>query len=86
MKNVKNNIKPLSGKTKSQKRKNLLLGSSHGREIGPTFEEHLSTGYEIKRIIKPSSSNVAEGPWKFGNDLTNRYHVIIVGRSGNGVE
>jgi hypothetical protein len=74
LKHVENKVKPHSGNTKSQKRKNLLLGSSHGREIGRRFEEGLNTGYEIKRIFKPSLSfyNVAEGPWKVGNELTER--------------
>jgi hypothetical protein len=35
LKHGNNKIKPLAGKTKSQKRNILLLGSSHGREVGP---------------------------------------------------
>jgi hypothetical protein len=38
---VDQKVRPLSGKTKSQKRKTVLLGSSHGRDIGPMLQEKL---------------------------------------------
>jgi hypothetical protein len=46
-----NALLPLAGKTESQKRKILLLGSSHAREIGPKLQEHLGTGYEVTCIF-----------------------------------
>jgi hypothetical protein len=46
LKHVENKVKPLAAKTKSQKRKVLLLGSSRGWEIGPMLKEHSNTEYE----------------------------------------
>jgi hypothetical protein len=43
LKHRDNKIKPLAGRIKNQKRKILLLGSSHGREVGPMLQEHLGT-------------------------------------------
>jgi len=34
-------IKSLTGKSKSQKKKIFLFGSSHGRDIGPMFQKTL---------------------------------------------
>jgi hypothetical protein len=47
LKHVDKKEKPLVGKTKNQKRKFLVLGSSHGQEIGPMLQEHLGMDYEV---------------------------------------
>jgi len=62
------------------KRKILLLGSSHGREIWPIFLEHLGTQYDITSIFKPNEHfvNVAEDLRKLGNDFTKRDHIIVL--------
>jgi len=53
-------------------------------KIGPLFEEHLGTEYEVTSNIKPCArlANVAVDLGKPGNDFTKRYH-ITGGRPGN---
>ena len=52
----------LMGKSKSQKKKILLLGSSHGRDIGPMLQKHLCSEYEVTSVFKPNAPlvNVVE--------------------------
>ena len=66
---------------KIQKKKILLLGSSHEREIGPMFLEHVGTQHDITSIFEPNEpfANVVEDLRKLGNDFTKRDHIIIVG-------
>jgi hypothetical protein len=49
-----------------------LLGSSHGREIGPMLKESLGERFDIVSIIKPNAplANVVEDLGKLGKDLT----------------
>jgi hypothetical protein len=63
----------------------VLLGSSHGTEIGPVLQEHLGTEYEITSILKLIAplANVTEHPGKLGNDLTKWDHIITVKGPGN---
>jgi hypothetical protein len=72
LKHGDNKIKPLARKTKSQKRKILLLGSSHGREVGPMLQEHLGNEYAVTSIFKPNAPlpNVVEDLRKLGKDFT----------------
>jgi len=44
------------------------------------LQEHLGSEYEITNIFKPNAplADVDEYLQKFGNDLTKRYHIIIV--------
>jgi hypothetical protein len=58
-------IKPLAGKTKSQKRRILLFGSSDGREVGPMLQGHLGTEYVVTSIFKLNAplANVVEEAW-----------------------
>jgi hypothetical protein len=88
LKHVENKVKPLAGKTKNQKRKILLLGSCHGREIGPMLKEHLGTECELTSIYKPNAplANVVEDPGGLGNDLTKQDHIIKVGGPGNSLD
>jgi hypothetical protein len=71
-------VKPFAGKTES-KRKVLLLGSSHGRKIGPFLQENLGTEFHIVTIFKPNASltKVAEDLGKLGKGLTKQGHIII---------
>jgi hypothetical protein len=39
------------------KRKILLLGSSHGRGIGPMLQENLCSNFEVSSIFKPKCSS-----------------------------
>ena len=70
------------------KRKILLLGSSHGREIGPMLKEGLGDRFDIVSIIKPNAplANVVEDLGKLGKDLTKQDHIIIVGGPGNSLD
>jgi hypothetical protein len=75
-------------KSKTQKKKILLLGSSHGRDIGPMLQTHLGTEYEVTSIFKPNAplENVVEDLANLGKDLTKKDHIIIVGGPGNSLE
>jgi hypothetical protein len=66
-----------TGKSKS------LLGSSHGRNIGPMLQKHLGTDYEVTSIFKPDAplENVVEDVANLGKDLT-----VIVGGPGNSLD
>jgi hypothetical protein len=63
-----------------QKRKMLLLGSSHGKENGLMLLAHLGTQYEITSTFKPNAplANVAEALRKLGNDFTKRDHITVL--------
>jgi hypothetical protein len=75
-------VKTEKNKNKN-KRKILLLGSSHGREIGPTLQENLGTKFDIRIIFKPNAplAKVVEDIGKLGKGLTKQDN-IIVGGSG----
>jgi hypothetical protein len=53
-------------------------------KIGPLFEEHLGTEYEVTSIVKPSPrlANFVVDLGKHGNDFTKQHH-IIGGGPGN---
>jgi hypothetical protein len=76
-------VKSPTRKSKSQKKNILLLGNSHGRDIGPMLQKHLGTEYEVTSIFKPSAplKNVVEGLASLGKDL-----IVIVGGSGHSLE
>jgi hypothetical protein len=88
LKHGDNKIKPLAGKTKSQKRNILLVGSSHGREVGPMLQKHPGTEYVVTSIFKPNAplANVAEDLRKLVKDFTKQDHIVIVGGSGNSLD
>jgi hypothetical protein len=71
-----------------RKRKILLLGSSHGREIGPMLKESLGKGFDIVSIFKPTAplANVVEDLGKLGKDLTKQDHIVVVGGPGNSLD
>jgi hypothetical protein len=81
-------VKSPTGKSKSQKKKILLLGSSHGRDIGPMLQKHLGTEYEVTSIFKPNAplENVVEDLANLRKDLTKKYHIGIVGGPGKSLE
>jgi hypothetical protein len=58
------------------KRKILLLGSSHGREIGPMLKESLGKGFDIVSILKPNAPLAKCRRRKPGNSL-DRMTVIV---------
>ena len=64
-----------------------MLGSSHGRKVGPMLQEILSKEYEVTCLFKPNAplANV-EDLTKLGKDLTKRDHVTLVGGPGNGLD
>jgi hypothetical protein len=81
---VDNRVKGLAGKTKSQKRKILLLGSSHVRDIGPMLQENLGTEYEVTSIFKPNAplALFIEHLGNLGKDLTKEDLIVRVGGPG----
>jgi beta-lactamase superfamily II metal-dependent hydrolase len=64
-------IKSFAGKSES-KRRILLLGSSHEREIGPMLQENLGTRFDVMSIFKPNATlaKVVEDLGKLSKDLT----------------
>jgi hypothetical protein len=64
LKHVHQKVKSLAEKTKSQKRKILLLGSSRGRDIGHMLQEKLGTEYGVTSIFKPSAPLAKTSPSK----------------------
>jgi hypothetical protein len=67
------------------KTKIYLLGSSHGRRIGPMLQENLWSKFDICSIFKPNAplANIVEDLGKPGKNLTKQDHIIIVGGPGN---
>jgi hypothetical protein len=80
LKQVDQKVRPLAGKTKSQKREIVLLGSSHGQDIGPMLQEKLGTEYEVTSIFKPNAplANVVEDLRNLGKDLIKQDHIVTV--------
>jgi len=80
-------IKSLTGKS-VRKKKILLLGSSHGRNIGPLLQNHFGTEYEATSIFKPNArlENIVEDLENLGKDLTKKAHIVIVGGPENSLE
>jgi len=78
----------LTGKSNSRKKKILLLGSSHGQDIGPLLQNHLGTECEVTSIFKPNASleNIVEDLANLGEVLTKKDHIVIVGGPGNNLE
>jgi hypothetical protein len=60
-----------TGNLKSKKRKIFLLGSSHGRGIGPKVQENLGSNFEVCSIFNPFAK-VVEHLWKLGKSLTKQ--------------
>ena len=81
-------IKSPTGESNCQIKKILLLGSSHGQDIGPLLQNHLGTEYEITSIFRPNVplENIVEDLANLGKDLTKKDHIVIVGVSGNSLE
>jgi hypothetical protein len=80
--------KSLMGKSKSQKKKILLLGSSHGQDIGPMLQKHLGSEYEVTSVFKPDAplANVIEDLENLSKDLTKKDHIVIVGGPENSLD
>jgi hypothetical protein len=78
----------LMGKSKSQKKKILLLGSSHGQDIGPMLQKHSGSEYEVISIFKPSAplANVVDDLENLSKDLTKKNHTVIVGGPENSLD
>jgi hypothetical protein len=72
-------VKSFAGKSES-KRRILLLGNSHGREIGPMLQEKLGIKFDMMSIFKPNATlaKVVEDLGKLGKDLTKQDHIVIV--------
>jgi hypothetical protein len=70
------------------KRKILLLGSSHGRKVGPILQENLSTKFDVCSIFKPNASlaKIVEDIGTLGKGLTEQDHIILVGGPGNSLD
>ena len=66
----------------------MLLGSSHGWNIGPLLQNHLGTEYEATSIFKPNAplENIVEDLENLGKDLTKKAHIVIVGGPENSLE
>jgi hypothetical protein len=84
LKHERREVKSFSGKTESRS-KILLMGSSHGREIGPMLEESLGIKFDIVSIFKPNAplEKVVEDLGKLGKGLTKQDHIVIVGGPGS---
>jgi hypothetical protein len=82
-------LKSFTVKTEKDKnkRKILLLGSSHGREIGPMLQENLGTEFDVCSIFKPNTplAKVVD-IGKLGKGLAKQDHTIVVGGPGNSLE
>jgi predicted Rossmann-fold nucleotide-binding protein len=63
----------------------VLLGSNHGRGMGPILQENLCSKFEFCNIFKPTASlaKVVEDVRKLGKDLSKQDHMVIVGGAGN---
>ena len=71
-----------------RKKKVLLLGSSHGRGVGPQLQESLGTAYQATSIFKPNAglSHVIEDLGSLCKDFTKEDNVVIVGGPGNSLD
>jgi hypothetical protein len=51
------------------------------------LQDHLGTKYDITSIFKPNVPlvNVVEDLGKLSNDFKKRYHITVVGGTGNGL-
>jgi hypothetical protein len=70
------------------KRKILLLGSSHGRGIGPMPQETLGSNFEVSSIVKPNAplAKAVEDLVKLGKGLAKQDHIVIMGGPGNSLD
>jgi hypothetical protein len=70
------------------KRRILLLGSSHGRKIGPMLWENLGIKFDVCSILKPNAplAKVIEDIGKLGKGLTKQDHIIVVRGPGNSLD
>jgi hypothetical protein len=70
------------------KRKIALLGSSHGKGMGPLLPENLSSMFEVCSIFKPNAppAKVVEDARKLGKGLTIQNHIVIVGGARNSLD
>jgi hypothetical protein len=77
----------LQGRQK-EKRKILLLGSSHGRDIEPMLKEDMGNKFDIVSTFKPNAplTKVVEDLGKLGKGLTKQDHIAIVGGPGNSLD
>ena len=73
---------------RKQKKKNLLLGSNHGRDIGLMLQDKLGTEYKVSSIFKPNAplAKVIENIDMLGKDLTKQDHIDVVGGPGNNLD
>lgn len=71
-----------------QKKKVLLLGSSHGRGIGQRLQASLGEKYTVTSIFKPNASlsDVVRDLSPLSKDLNKEDHVVIVGGAGNSLD
>ena len=80
LKNKDMKIKSLTRKSNSQKKKKkiLLLGSSHGRNIGPLLQNHLGTSRARKGMARTKGveqrKNCDLNPSSYGGSYTSRRH------------
>jgi hypothetical protein len=79
---------PVKTQENKNKRNTLLLGSSHGKEIGPMLQENLGTKFEVHSIFKPNAPlvYVFEDMQKLGKGLMKQDHIIIVGGQEKSLE
>jgi hypothetical protein len=77
-----------TGTERKKKRNILLLGSSHGRGIGPMLQETLSSTFKVTSIAKPNASlaKVVEDLGKLGKGLTKQDYIVIVGGPGKSLD
>jgi hypothetical protein len=80
--------KKSAGKIEGRKRKILVLGSSHGREIGLLLQENLGTKFDVVCIYKPNAPlpKFVESLGKLGKDFSKEDHIVILGGPGNSLD
>jgi hypothetical protein len=76
MKHEHREVKSFAGKSES-KRRVLLLGSSHGREIGSMLQENLGTKFDIISIkLNAPLAKVVEDQRKLGKGFNKQYRIV----------
>jgi glycerol dehydrogenase-like iron-containing ADH family enzyme len=75
-------------KLQRKETKIVLFGNSHGRGMGPMFQENVGSKFEVYSTYKPNAplAKVDEDVRKLGKDLTKKDHIVIVGGAGKNLD
>lgn len=80
--------RPLQKPVMKKKKKVLVLGSSHGRDIGPRLQASLGNEYAVTSVFKPNAclSDVVGDISALSKGLDKEDHVVVVGGAGNSLD